>query len=386
VPGNLARAETYRDEAERADAVVHTAFEYSADGAERVDLDMQATRTLMRARRLIYTSNAYRPRIAVERILGPSAAAIRVGMVYGGLRRRNDREPVRGGAADNAHLPYLRDAAHNRWSLIYLDDLAALYAAVVETEAAGVFNGVDGQPLSVLRTRSSAPRPLSELSHCQQMTPSSTSVHEQHTVDVMKRTVALDCKDARELDWSPRYRSFEDRRATAYAECVRNDHATFHPRCSCGSCRSDGALRPGAGSAPARRCGALPASDRATGGVGADESATALSACGSARDVRTARRRRSLTCAGLPTTATTTRSGSAPASLHCQQARKASALRAATTRNGQPSGRIARLIRADIELNGEGIDAFDGGWIAGSMTTGHLHRIAAVRRDQRAVA
>ena len=56
---------------------------------------------------------------------------------------------------------------------------------------------------------------------------------------------------------------------------------------------------------------------------------------------------------------------------------EASALRAATTRNGQPSGRIARLIRADIELNGEGIDAFDGGWIAGSMTTGHLHRIAA---------
>jgi hypothetical protein len=53
------------------------------------------------------------------------------------------------------------------------------------------------------------------------------------------------------------------------------------------------------------------------------------------------------------------------------------ALRAATTRNGQPSGKIARLIRADIELNGEGIDAFAGGWIAGSMTTGHLHRIEA---------
>jgi hypothetical protein len=51
------------------------------------------------------------------------------------------------------------------------------------------------------------------------------------------------------------------------------------------------------------------------------------------------------------------------------------ALRAATARNGQPSGTIARRIRADIELNGEGIDAFDGGWIAGSMTTGHLHRI-----------
>jgi len=65
------------------------------------------------------------------------------------------------------------------------------------------------------------------------------------------------------------------------------------------------------------------------------------------------------TLASLPTTPATT------------------ALREATARNGQPSGKIARLIRTDIDLNGEGIDAFEGGWIAGSMTTGHLHRIDA---------
>lgn len=51
------------------------------------------------------------------------------------------------------------------------------------------------------------------------------------------------------------------------------------------------------------------------------------------------------------------------------------ALRDATARNGQPSGKIRRLIRTDIDLHGEGIDAFDGGWIAGSMTTGNLHSI-----------
>ena len=140
VPGNLARAETYRDETERADAVVHTAFEYSADGAENVDLDMQATRTLLRARRLIYTSNAYRPRIAVERMLGPSAAAIRVGMVYGACGGGTIAS-LFAAAQYNAHLPYLRDAANNRWSLIYLGDLAALYERLVETKAAGVFNG-----------------------------------------------------------------------------------------------------------------------------------------------------------------------------------------------------------------------------------------------------
>jgi hypothetical protein len=53
------------------------------------------------------------------------------------------------------------------------------------------------------------------------------------------------------------------------------------------------------------------------------------------------------------------------------------ALREATARNGQPSGKIAHVIRTDMDLNGEGIDAFDGGWIAGSMTTGNLHRIDA---------
>lgn len=54
---------------------------------------------------------------------------------------------------------------------------------------------------------------------------------------------------------------------------------------------------------------------------------------------------------------------------------EATALRETTARNGQPSGKIARLIRTDIDLNGEGIDVFEDGWIAGSGRTGSLHRI-----------
>ena len=52
-------------------------------------------------------------------------------------------------------------------------------------------------------------------------------------------------------------------------------------------------------------------------------------------------------------------------------------LRARTTRNGQPSGKIARLIHADADLSAEGIEVFDGGWIAGSMKDGSLYRIDA---------
>jgi nucleoside-diphosphate-sugar epimerase len=216
VRGNLAHAETYGVEVESADTVVHTAFEYSADGAENLDLDLQATGTLLRGRRLIYTSNAWRPRIEAERRLGSSAAAIRVGMVYGGYGGGTIAS-LFAAARRNAHLPYPRDTANNRWSLIYLDDLAALYASLVETNAAGVFNGVDGHPLSVRRTLERAASvcgvPASPADEAL-----ATSVHEQHTVEVMKRDVALDCSDARELDWSPRYRSFEEGAATAYAE------------------------------------------------------------------------------------------------------------------------------------------------------------------------
>jgi nucleoside-diphosphate-sugar epimerase len=218
VPGNLARPETYRDEAASADAVAHTAFEYSADGAENLDLDLQATRALLRARRLIYTSNAYRPRIEVERLLASatSAAAIRVGMVYGGYGGGTIAS-LFATARRSGHLPYLRDAANNRWSLIHLDDLARLYARLLETNATGVFNGVDGQPLSVRRTLERAAA-VCGVSASMKDEAFVTSVHEQHTVDVMKRDVAADSSEAHALDWSPYYRSFEEGAAAAHAE------------------------------------------------------------------------------------------------------------------------------------------------------------------------
>lgn len=218
VPGNLARPETYRDAAASADAVVHTAFEYSTDGAENLELDLQATRTLLRARRLIYTSNAYRPRIGVEQMLASArlAAAIRVGMVYGGCGGGTIAS-LFAAAQRSGRLPYLRDAANNRWSLIHLDDLAGLYARLVETRVTGVLDGVDGQALSVRRTLERAAE-VCGVSASAEDEAFVTSVHGRHTVDVMRRDVALDSSGARELGWSPRYSSFEEGAAAAYAE------------------------------------------------------------------------------------------------------------------------------------------------------------------------
>lgn len=222
VPGNLARSETYETEAAQADVVVHTAFEYSANGAENRELDLRATRTLSVARRLIYTSNAYAPstRLAAEQQAlerSPATnAVVRLGMVYGG-HGGGTIASLFAAARRSGHLPYLRDAAENRWSLIHLDDLAALYARLAETAASGVFDAVDGQPLSVRRTLERA-AVVCGVSAAAEDESIVANVHEQHTVEVMKRDVAIDSARTRDLDWSPRYRNFDEGAAAAYID------------------------------------------------------------------------------------------------------------------------------------------------------------------------
>jgi nucleoside-diphosphate-sugar epimerase len=219
VPGDLARSEAYRDATANADVIVHTAFEYSADGAENLELDLLATRTLLRGRRLIYTSNGYRPRVETERsVLAEESAnaVVRLGMVYGGSG---------GGtisslfvvAQRSRQLPYPRVAADNRWSLIQLDDLAQLYARLVETTASGMFNAVDGHPLTVRRTLERVGA-VCGVGTSMQDEAVVTTVHESHTIDVMNRDVALDCTRAQETGWSPRYRTFDEGAASAYAQ------------------------------------------------------------------------------------------------------------------------------------------------------------------------
>ena len=52
------------------------------------------------------------------------------------------------------------------------------------------------------------------------------------------------------------------------------------------------------------------------------------------------------------------------------------ALRAATTRNGEPAGKISRIVRLDHDhLDAEGIDTLGQDWIVGSMTNGSLYRV-----------
>jgi nucleoside-diphosphate-sugar epimerase len=219
VLGDLARVDTYRDAVANADVVVHTAFEYSADGAENLELDQQATRALSGGRRLIYTSNGYRPRCATERVVlesGTMNSVLRLGMVYGGTGGGTIAS-LFDSARRSRQLPYLRDAAENRWSLIHLDDLAVLYARIVAAPVSGVFDAVDGHPLTV-RQAFERVGAVCGVPASMQGEIAVNSALEAHTIEVMHLDVALLSTRAQEIGWSPGYRTFDEGAAPAYAQ------------------------------------------------------------------------------------------------------------------------------------------------------------------------
>lgn len=213
VPGDLAQPESYRAAVASADAVVHTAFEYSAAGAENFALDVAATRALLSARRLIYTSNAYRPsaRLEAEHCVladesSASNAVIRLGMVYGG-HGGGTICALFAAARRSGRLACPAAVVGNRWSLVHLDDMALLYATVVEAPASGVFHAVDGRPLTVGRVLEC----VGEACRVPLALQDEAITREQlesHCVDVMKLDIALDSPCGRALGWSPRYRDF----------------------------------------------------------------------------------------------------------------------------------------------------------------------------------
>ncbi|HEX2076396.1 MAG TPA: NAD-dependent epimerase/dehydratase family protein [Longimicrobium sp.] len=178
VIGDLRDPATYAAEAAAHDTLVHVGMQ---PGPEKLATDRLAVDTLLAAAReggaesLIFTSVMFvlgdtgdgwadedastgRPapsaagRPEHERIVLDAAddrlatAVVRPGMVYGG----------RGGSVGQAFATAKRDRAalivgdgRNRWPLIHLDDVGALYVHVAGARARGVFHAVDGTALTV---------------------------------------------------------------------------------------------------------------------------------------------------------------------------------------------------------------------------------------------
>ena len=241
--GDLRTPDVYRAAAARHDVIVHAAFEYDGAGAEVHDTDRVAMGALLDAalendgpRQVLYTSSAYllgnlgeRPvdedvdtglaerasqwRFEVERaVLGRGGAVVRPGLVYGG---RGGTMPQLFGGADET-VAYHGDGA-NRWTLVYLGDLAALYLRIAEQRAHGVFHGVDGMPLPAREVA----RAASDAAGWQGRTrsiPLGTGPADEHVERALVRDVAVVSRRSRELGWTPRFPSFADGAAQAFAE------------------------------------------------------------------------------------------------------------------------------------------------------------------------
>lgn len=185
--GDLNHPAPWAAEAAAHDTLVHVAMQ---PGPDKVAVDRLAVGTLLEAARrggaesFIYTSVMFvlghtgeggadedastesaaasaagRPeheRLVLEAGGGRLATAvIRPGMVYGG----------RGGAVGQAFATASRDRAatiigdgRNRWPLVHLDDVGALYLRVAQARARGIFHAVDGVPLTVEEVSRAASR------------------------------------------------------------------------------------------------------------------------------------------------------------------------------------------------------------------------------------
>ena len=80
---------------------------------------------------------------------------VRPGLVYG--EKRGLITPGFEGGRARGAADVVGDGA-NRWPFIHRDDLAELYVRVLERRAAGIFHGVDGQPLRVADAAAAACR------------------------------------------------------------------------------------------------------------------------------------------------------------------------------------------------------------------------------------
>lgn len=162
------------------DAVIHTAFEMSADGGK---IDQQWVSAVLEPlsqskgrSRFIYTSGvwvlgdtggrfvdenastekalpmvAWRP--AVEQMVleaagrGVTPCVIRPGLVYGGSA---GILAMLMGSAEKEKAVRIVGEGRNHWPLVHVDDLADLYARCVERAPAGqVFNATDGSRLTL---------------------------------------------------------------------------------------------------------------------------------------------------------------------------------------------------------------------------------------------
>lgn len=249
VVGELGDPGSWRPAAVRAEALVHTAFDYGA--SDPVELDGLAIDTLLSAagegsgpRSFAYTSGvwvlgntgdgpvdersepgdpfeivAWRP-AHEQAVLGAGGrvapAVIRPGVVYG--ERRGLMVRFFQAAEEDGASSYIGDGA-NRMALVHRDDAARLYREVLERGATGVFHAVDGTPVTMADAAVAAGRAAGASEE-----PRSVPLEEaRKELGPVADALCLDQvvaarRSAEVLGWAPRYASFREGAEPAYRE------------------------------------------------------------------------------------------------------------------------------------------------------------------------
>lgn len=239
-PGDLSDPGSYAEEAARHEVLIHAAIDYAGD---TVGTDREAVDTLLgalgggeAARRLIYTSGCWvlgdtgaepadeeantdgaapvvrwRPAHEGAVLKGASAGAttvvLRPGLVYGGPGSLTAAW-YRAAASDGA-APLIGDG-RNHWSFVRLEDLAALYVALAESEADGVFHGVDNAPVRAAEAVSAASRAAGAGGRVERMTLDEARASLGLVADALVMDQRIVTRRADEVGWRPGCASYLD--------------------------------------------------------------------------------------------------------------------------------------------------------------------------------
>ncbi|MDX1396144.1 MAG: NAD-dependent epimerase/dehydratase family protein [Gemmatimonadota bacterium] len=146
---------------------------------------------------------------------GRTAAVVRPGSVYGrggGASARMFATAVKSGAAE-----YVGDG-ENRWSSIHVDDLARLFALVVETGATGPINAVDGHPERVAEIAEAASRTAGAEGRTNPLPLEQVRQKLGAYADALCLDIGADAPAARALGWVPSRESFTACADAAFSE------------------------------------------------------------------------------------------------------------------------------------------------------------------------
>jgi len=246
--GSIAEREAYESTAAGCDAAIHAAFDQGPDAvkADRAAIDalLAAARRQKKIQSLIFTSGvwvlgntgekpatesspiehppklvSWRPaheRQVLEATAGAlKTAVLRPGIVYG--EKRGLISPMFEQATKEGFVEFVGDGK-NHWSFIHREDLAALYATIIEKQGAGVFHGVDDQPVRLANAAAAISKAAGRGGATRSLPAERARQKIGPLVDAFLLDQRVSAPRSRELGWKPTRESFLKGVVAAYDE------------------------------------------------------------------------------------------------------------------------------------------------------------------------